>query len=1361
MKRFYFYLLLIPFSFLAVFTTNVSAQGDNSAWSVDYGYSKAFIENVGQFPYMLNAKINKEGILYAVDQGPVKIYFTKKGVTFDLIKMKPKDNEKKEGSFEEWAESDDKDGKKREYIFDEVSYTWDNSNTDVEVVAEEKIPSYFSYSFKEDNKVKNVNYINGYKKIVYKNLYPNLDIEFTFHAIEGIKYALVLHPGADISKFKMVYSDTPFLNEDGDLHVSTLLGDIIDHAPLCYYSDNTSSIINSRFVLSGNTAGFELDSYDNTRTVTVDPWVVSATFNSSTAVWEVECDGSGNVYVIGGETPMKLQKYTSAGALTWTYTTPWDTATVWLGTLATDASGTSFITSGTAPAMQRVDNAANMIWQVSGSAMSDEWWSITFNCDETKLIVGGTTLNAFAFQAWGTIFNMDITNGSVIDTQNVAYASLMGIGSNPIEVRSISSSKNAKYIFLTHNDVGAINQNIGACPNNDPVFQVSNGYILSYKCENYLPATQNGGGLKALVANDQYFYVSRGNQILQRSLQDGSLIATASIPGGQSQTDIFGHIYVSNSGLAVDNCGNIYAGSTNQVVKYDQNLNVLGSAALPFCVYDVSVNNNGEVVAVGAVSNNQATNRSGKIQAVNLTACAQFALVCCDANICKPDTVCSTDPAFNLSSTSAGGTWSGTGITNASAGTFDPSVSGPGLFTVYYTMPCGTDSTHVFVKLCANLSVCLESTGDVTVSGGLGPYTWDSWGIGSPTPITNQTECQACGYTWMVFQCLDGSMNPVSTCPGSGTWTNFGTGNTITPPGPTDTIRVTDASLNQTIVYNVSTLPACTPCPTITTAQSNVVNVLCFGGSTGSFTATGAGGASPYDYSLYNGATPVASYNNVSGPQNFTGLAAGTYTLYVYDNNSCGDTITVTITQPATPVTASISGSVQPSCGLSDGSATASGSGGTGPYTYSWNTTPVQNTQTASNLPVGTYIVTVTDASSCTGTTSVTLTNPNAPVLSTSSINATCGMNNGSATVTPTGGTSPYTYSWNTVPPQTTATATGIGPGTYYVTVTDALNCTGIDSVTVVDTSSFSADAGANQSICVGGSANLTATGGTIYQWSTGGSTATINVNPAATTTYTVTVSDGSCTATDNVTVTVNPLPTPDVNGDTLICSGASTTLTATGGSSYIWSTSDTTSSINVTPGASTSYNVTVSNAGCSATATIFVTLLPPPAANAGNDTTINIGTDAQLHGSGGIGFSWSPTSTLSCGNCASPIADPLTTTTYVLIITDANGCTSADTVVVTVDMECGEVFIPNAFSPNNDGNNELECVYGNCIQIMEFAIFDRWGNKVFFTTDPKQCWDGTFKGKVLNTGVFDYYMKATLYDGSEVKRQGNIHLFR
>ena len=132
--------------------------------------------------------------------------------------------------------------------------------------------------------------------------------------------------------------------------------------------------------------------------------------------------------------------------------------------------------------------------------------------------------------------------------------------------------------------------NLSLCPPK----VVDNGHNLGYKCENYLPEGQNGGGLKAIAASEYYYYTHAGAQIHRWNLTTDALINSVTLPGGVA-TGGFGGLVVSNSGLDVDSCGNVYAGSINTVVKFDSALNILSQASVSFTVYDVSVNSNGEV----------------------------------------------------------------------------------------------------------------------------------------------------------------------------------------------------------------------------------------------------------------------------------------------------------------------------------------------------------------------------------------------------------------------------------------------------------------------------------------------------------------------------------------------------------------------------------------------------------------------------------------------------------------------------------------------------------------------------------------------------------------------------------------------
>ena len=200
------------------------------------------------------------------------------------------------------------------------------------------------------------------------------------------------------------------------------------------------------------------------------------------------------------------------------------------------------------------------------------------------------------------------------------------------------------------------------------------------------------------------------------------------------------------------------------------------------------------------------------------------------------------------------------------------------------------------------------------------------------------------------------------------------------------------------------------------------------------------------------------------------------------------------------------------------------------------------------------------------------------------------------------------------------------------------------------------ADAGADQTICIGSSTTLTASGGSVYKWSTGATTKSITVSPGVTTTYSVTVSEGSISDTDEVLVTVNPLPVADAGTDVTIESGQSTTLTATGGDTYLWSNGATTASITVNPAATTTYEVTVNKNGCTSKDAVTVTVntasTPPTTvtADAGKDQTICIGSSTTLTASGGSVYKWSTGATTK-----SITVSPNVTTTYSVTVSEGS----------------------------------------------------------------------------------------------------------
>ncbi len=429
------------------------------SWSAKFSFQKSFIENKGQFT-IPSSFGNQSAVLFAVDHGGTKIYFTKKGITYTFLEAtkKPKDQKEIERERREEFRNPEEHARheKEEHELktkeDQVTMLWQNANPNVEIEADYLSSDYHNYYFKQTNgEYKNVSYIKGYKKITYKNLYPNIDVDYMFSEKGGLKYSLTLHPGADPSLVKMVYNNHVSLNSDGEIRVSTKFGDIIDHAPLTFYGQNSTSVIASSFLKSGKTVSFQLANYDNTKTVVIDPWTQTPAFTSNwDCIWECENDAAGNVYIIGGVMPLQLIKYNSTGAIQWTYNTPYDT-TSWLGTFATDDLGNSYVTRGSVSGIQKVSPAGALIWNNNGGGTignSDEYWNIAFNCDQTKLIVGGTT-GAFALPPAlkGAIFDINTATGAILATKVVAYGAVIGFPPSIQEVRSITPWAMVDIIF--------------------------------------------------------------------------------------------------------------------------------------------------------------------------------------------------------------------------------------------------------------------------------------------------------------------------------------------------------------------------------------------------------------------------------------------------------------------------------------------------------------------------------------------------------------------------------------------------------------------------------------------------------------------------------------------------------------------------------------------------------------------------------------------------------------------------------------------------------------------------------------------------------------------------------------------------
>ena len=516
---------------------------------------------------------------------------------------------------------------------------------------------------------------------------------------------------------------------------------------------------------------------------------------------------------------------------------------------------------------------------------------------------------------------------------------------------------------------------------------------------------------------------------------------------------------------------------------------------------------------------------------------------------------------------------------------------------------------------------------------------------------------------------------------------------------------------------------------------------------------------------LGNGADNYVWSNGIQDGVPFSPTSTQTYTVTGTDASGCSSTNTITIPVSSIPIVTV--DPVSPKVCKGDSILITA----RGAQNYVWSSQVGihvldQATTYVSPITKTTYTVSGT-ANGCSipGSTTVTVdVNPLPLVQANASASVIC---TGSQVTLSGSGASNYEWSTNV---QDGVAFTPLSTKTYTVIGTDSNGCKNTNTVTV----SVSAPPTiglqfSSTSICKGGTATITAWGGTTYNWNTGSTLPGITVQPLVTTTYTLGVNAQACPKDTSFQIIVSTPPTIQISPTQTICFGGTAQLSASGGSIYSWSpivglSNSTVSNITATPVKNTTYTLTVSDAqGCTALDSVQVIVNPLPVVNVCCATTINIGIEAPLDITGapmGSSYNWMPGTALSCATCQQVMVSPKVNTTYSVTITDPQGCTAADSVLVTVNGDCN-VFVPNAFSPNGDGSNERVGVYGDCLAQLDFQIFDRWGNRVFEGKQESETWDGTINGKPMNAGAYVYILKATTYNGREVNKQGTINLLR
>jgi gliding motility-associated-like protein len=479
------------------------------------------------------------------------------------------------------------------------------------------------------------------------------------------------------------------------------------------------------------------------------------------------------------------------------------------------------------------------------------------------------------------------------------------------------------------------------------------------------------------------------------------------------------------------------------------------------------------------------------------------------------------------------------------------------------------------------------------------------------------------------------------------------------------------------------------------------IDVTCFGGTNGNASTTVLNGTPAYTFawSPSGGAQPSAS-----------NLSAGEQYVLVTDQYGCVTNDSIMVNQPNQ--IADTVYHIDPLCfGNHNGKAVVSIGNTVGPYSYTFAGSAYQNNDTVYNLASGIYAITITDGRGCTVTDADTLTDPTQLQMTDSLIHISCaGGSNGAIIIHAHGGTMPYTYTWT--PPNTNDSVfSSLSQGQYTFTVTDAHGCQqkGAEQLqspspiifTYIQSDSTSCADSSDGHIVVN------VVGGTPgdlvpFTYSIDGINYYSNHNfyDLHAGTYTVYVKDSPGCVIDTPIVVGQPLAlTVSIDPyDSVIALGGSITLTTV----------------------------------------------------VSNFTTQAVNSHV-----------WTPSVGLSCIDCANPVATPFLTTQYHLAVNYGKNCyTYAD---ATVGVGHGSnVYIPNAFTPNGDGVNDVFSVYGSELSSVSMTVYNRWGEKIFDSGDNQWAtWDGTYMGNLQSNGVYVYYVELTYLDGRKKTRQGSVTLIR
>jgi gliding motility-associated-like protein len=1276
---------------------------------VVYGQSEApFIENKGQWPASVDFKLE----LQAGD-----LYFEGDEITYCLY------NRSQYGDY--------KHGKTSDSLLQGHVYKvqFKNALPSHRSFAEKKSTNYYNYFLGNDSS-KWATDVYAFHKIGVRELYDNIDMVFyKYH--DQLKYDFIVHPGARVSAIQMGYEGAvkTYL-KNGHVIIETSVGQVIEQSPYAYQVVNgKEKQVACNYVLNNNVISFEFPSgYNESIDLVIDPVLTFSTFTGSSASnfgCTATYDEAGNLYA--GGTVFGAGYPTTTGAFQQFFSG----GTIDMGITKFSSDGTNLIYStyigGTDAEIPHslVVNSQNelLILGTSGSSNyptiagsydvsynggpalnlgAGYGFSYNFGCDivVTKLAEGGNALLASTFV--GGSDNDGINFGSVLRyNYGDAFRGEIIVDENDnVFVASVTRSSNFPV------SAGAPQATYGGGLSDGCVFKL-NSNLSSLLFSTYLGGSNTDAAYSVQLNSIGDVYVAGGTISSNFPTQSGGL--NTAYQGGiadgfvtrinASGTAFLNSTYIGNSGY--NQCYFVQTNLANEVFVTGQ---TTGSYPITLGTY----NNPNSGQFIHKLTSNLTTSLasttigrgSGQID-ISLTA---FLVSDCDF--------------IYLSG------WGGPLNGNTGLGVYATQSTTNGLPTFGSPFQSTTDGQDFYIMVLApDMSGLLYATyfgGNVSAEHADGGTSrFDKAGK------MYQAVCAGCG-----------SNSDFPTTPGA--WSNVN--------------NSSNCNLGAFKFDLGSIVPAISlPQPFVCIPSSYQFN-------------NNSSGANSYfwDFGDGNTSTEYAPAHTYQSPGDYQ------VTLIASDSLNCIQSDTAFIDIQVFEVDDASVLNIDTICPNSSVQLTASG--GT---TYQWLPTDYLSDPTIAN-PVCTppvtspYMVLATDL--CGTDTAYALVIVYEEEVSAMPDTAICIGN--SIDLVATGGVS---YSWYpdafmTNSSSNSPTVTPTLSLMYFVDITTAIGCNYTDTVAITVETTFPVPVmSPDATICLGDSVGLSASGGTSVLWSP----ASIIADPSAFNTQALPLQNtmfyafliNSCGGVlDSTFVTVIQVY-PSIVPDTIICPGDSAYLWVAGGSVYSWSPSATLthpdSSITwATPDVETTYTATVGNdLGCTAHLSTTVSLYEPPFVNAGADILANFGVPVVLNGSTQTSiYYWQSLDSLSCIECLQPIVKPYESTDYILTVIDQNGCENSDTVRVILD---GALYVPNAFTPNGDGINDVFVIRGVDIKDFQLFIFDRWGLLLFETDNYNDHWDGTYKGEPVQLDTYVWKINYSDFQRNHHKLIGHVSVVR